>query len=66
MFYRSLISDMDTMAAKEDRGEVFWRKQTVPAINKYLKDHGIPFGKRRKPELIGLAVRVRKTPIRSD
>ena len=54
------------MAAKEDRGEVFWRKQTVPAINKYLKDHGIPFGKRRKPELIGLAVRVRKTPIRSD
>ena len=48
------------MAASEDVGEAFWQKQTVPVIKKYLKDHGVTAGKRKKAELIELAVKARK------
>ena len=58
--YHPVTYNMNTMAESAEGGEAFWQKQTVPAIKKYLKEHGATAVKRKKAELIGLAVKARK------
>ena len=40
--------------------DVYWKSQTVPTIKQYLKDRGVSAGKRKKAELIALAVKAQK------
>ena len=44
--------------------DVYWKSQTVPTIKQYLKDRGVSAGKRKKAELIALAVKAQKLQLK--
>ena len=51
------MSNAEMASTDED---VYWKSQTVPTIKQYLKDRGVSAGKRKKAELIALAVKAQK------